>query len=49
MIPNHCFSIDSANKENYEKIRVNGNFERVMKNLELFNKIKKKITQTQKR
>ena len=35
------FSIDSANKENYEKIRVNGNFERVMKNLELFNKIKK--------
>jgi len=34
------FSIDSVEKENYEKIRVNGSFEKILKNLNLFNKIK---------
>ena len=34
------FSIDEKNKENYEKIRVNGKFEKILKNLELFNKIR---------
>ncbi len=29
-------SIDSVNKETYKKIRVNGNFEKVMENLEFF-------------
>ena len=36
------FSIDAANKEMYEKIRVNANFEKIIKNLELFQKIKNK-------
>lgn len=36
------FSIDAANKEMYEKIRVNANFEKIIKNLELFNQIKNK-------
>lgn len=36
------FSIDAANKEMYEKIRVNANFEKILKNLEMFNKIKNK-------
>jgi len=36
------FSVDSADKENYEKIRVNGNFEKVFSNIKLFNEIKKK-------
>lgn len=36
------FSIDAANKEMYEKIRVNANFEKILKNLELFHKIKNK-------
>ena len=34
------FSIDEKNKENYEKIRVNAKFEKLLKNLELFNKIR---------
>ena len=34
------FSIDEKNKENYEKIRVNSKFEKILKNLELFNKIR---------
>lgn len=34
------FSIDSADKENYEKIRVNGNFDKVINNLKNFSKIK---------
>jgi len=36
------FSIDEKNKENYEKIRVNGKFEVILKNLKLFKKIRKK-------
>ena len=34
------FSIDSKDKEAYEKIRINGNFEKVVKNLERFNHIR---------
>jgi MoaA/NifB/PqqE/SkfB family radical SAM enzyme len=36
------FSIDSKDKESYEKIRVNGNFEKTIRNLELFNNIRNK-------
>ena len=36
------FSIDAATKEIYEKIRVNGKLEIVLKNLELFNEIRMK-------
>ena len=36
------FSADAADKETYEKIRVNGKFERIMANLELFAEIRKK-------
>ena len=36
------FSIDSAEKAIYEKIRINGKFEKIISNLELFNKIRKK-------
>ena len=36
------FSIDAADKKNYEKIRVNGNFEKVLENIENFYLIKKK-------
>ena len=36
------FSVDSADKQNYEKIRVNGNFEKVFANIKLFNEIKRK-------
>jgi len=36
------FSVDAANKETYEKIRVNGKFEKIIKNLELFSEIRKK-------
>ena len=36
------FSIDSADKEIYEKIRVKSKYERLLKNLELFYKIKEK-------
>jgi wyosine [tRNA(Phe)-imidazoG37] synthetase (radical SAM superfamily) len=36
------FSIDAADKETYEKIRVNGKFEKIISNLELFTKIRKK-------
>ena len=36
------FSIDEKDKESYEKIRINGNFDKVIKNLELFNKIRDK-------
>lgn len=35
-------SIDEKNKENYEKIRVNAKFEKVMKNLELLKNIREK-------
>ncbi|HIN33239.1 MAG TPA: radical SAM protein [Nitrospirales bacterium] len=34
------FSIDSADKEQYERIRVNGNFEKILANLELFQKLR---------
>lgn len=34
------FSVDASDKEMYEKIRVNGNFERVRANIELFHEIK---------
>ena len=33
-------SVDSATKEGYEKIRVKGNFDKILKNLELLKKIK---------
>ena len=36
------FSIDAKDKESYEKIRVNGNFDKTIKNLELFNSIRDK-------
>lgn len=36
------FSIDEKDKEKYEKIRVNGKFEKIIKNLELFNEIRTK-------
>ncbi len=36
------FSIDAKDKESYEKIRVNGNFDKTIKNLELFNNIRDK-------
>ena len=35
-----AFSIDSADKGQYEKIRVNGNFEKLIANLELFRNIR---------
>tara|TARA_B100000787_G_scaffold170286_1_gene165710 strand:+ start:264 stop:1463 length:1200 start_codon:yes stop_codon:yes gene_type:complete len=35
-------SIDEKNKENYEKIRVNAKFEKIMKNLELLKNIREK-------
>ena len=36
------FSIDEKDKEKYEKIRVNAKFEKIIKNLELFNEIRTK-------
>jgi radical SAM protein with 4Fe4S-binding SPASM domain len=36
------FSIDSADKETFEKIRVNGKFEKVFSNLKIFYEIRKK-------
>jgi wyosine [tRNA(Phe)-imidazoG37] synthetase (radical SAM superfamily) len=36
------FSIDAADKETYEKIRVNGVFEKILRNLELFKNIQTK-------
>ena len=36
------FSIDEKDKDAYEKIRINGNFEKIIKNLELFNNIRNK-------
>ena len=36
------FSVDAAEKETYEKIRVNGKFEKIMRNLELFSDIRRK-------
>ena len=36
------FSIDAKDKESYEKIRINGNFDKIIKNLELFNNIRDK-------
>jgi MoaA/NifB/PqqE/SkfB family radical SAM enzyme len=35
------FSVDAADKETYEKIRVNGKFDKIMKNLKLFAQIRK--------
>ena len=35
------FSVDAADKETYEKIRVNGKFDKIMKNLKLFSQIRK--------
>ena len=35
------FSADAADKETYENIRINGKYEKVFKNLELFSQIKK--------
>ena len=35
------FSVDAADKATYEKIRVNGKFEKIIKNLERFAKIRK--------
>ena len=35
-------SADAADKESYKNLRVNGNLEKVLKNLELFNNIKEK-------
>ena len=35
-------SADAADKESYKSLRVNGNLEKVLKNLELFNNIKEK-------
>ena len=45
------FSVDACNKETYERIRVKGKFERVLKNIQRFNEIRKSdypnsITQT---
>ncbi|SNZ20144.1 radical SAM/SPASM domain-containing protein [Cohaesibacter gelatinilyticus] len=34
------FSVDSADPETYERIRVNGNYDRVRKNIEMFQKIR---------
>ncbi len=35
------FSVDATDKGTYEKIRINGNYDKIFKNLELFSKIKK--------
>jgi MoaA/NifB/PqqE/SkfB family radical SAM enzyme len=35
------FSVDAGTKETYERIRVKGNFERVVENIERFNDIRK--------
>jgi len=37
-----AFSIDAADKELYEKLRVNGKFEKTLKNVERFNEIRDK-------
>jgi MoaA/NifB/PqqE/SkfB family radical SAM enzyme len=37
-----AFSIDAANKELYEKLRVNGKFEKTLKNVQRFNEIREK-------
>ena len=37
-----AFSIDAADKELYEKLRVNGKFEKTLKNVERFNEIREK-------
>ena len=37
------FSVDAADKDAYEKIRINGKFDKVVKNLTLFSEIKKKF------
>ena len=37
-----AFSIDAADKELYEKLRVNGKFEKTLRNVERFNEIKTK-------
>ena len=36
-----CFSIDAADKKLYEKLRVNGNFEKIIKRVKRFSEIKK--------
>ena len=40
------FSIDAADKALYEKIRVNGDFEKVMRNISMFKEIKEKHYKT---
>jgi radical SAM protein with 4Fe4S-binding SPASM domain len=35
-------SADSADEENYSKLRVNGNLKKILRNIEIFNNIKKK-------
>jgi radical SAM protein with 4Fe4S-binding SPASM domain len=42
------FSADAADPELYKKIRVNGNLEKVLKNIELFNNIRQKHYSKQK-
>jgi radical SAM protein with 4Fe4S-binding SPASM domain len=42
------FSIDAADKALYEKIRVNGDFEKVMRNISMFKEIKEKYYKTSK-
>ena len=37
-----AFSIDAADKELYEKLRVNGKFDKIVRNVERFNEIKEK-------
>ena len=41
-VNNLVFSVDAADKATYEKIRINGNFEKVFDNIKMFNNIRKK-------
>lgn len=41
-VNNLVFSVDAADKTTYEKIRINGNFEKVFDNIKMFNSIRKK-------
>ena len=42
-----CISLDGASQESYEKYRRNGNFDRVINNIKLINKYKKKYHSTE--
>ena len=44
-VNNLVFSVDAADKATYEKIRINGNFEKVFDNIKMFNNIRKNTTQ----